>query len=285
VTDPGAGSAAVRVQPDDAAGIAAAAECLRSGGVVAVPTDTVYGIAVALATPGGIERLFEVKRRPPDKGIVLLLADPAQAPTIGVVGAAATALGAAFWPGGLTVIVPQRADVPLPAALTGGARTIGLRVPDHATPRALAAAVGPLPTTSANRSGMPEGRDADDIVAQLGSDIDLILDGGPAHGGPASTVVDCTVDPPAILRTGAVSRDRIAAALDAAGIAHDLLAGDLPKAVGNPATRAFAAAGLVRLEQFSHVREADLRRMHGVGPKAIEVLREALASQGRTFAD
>ena len=205
---------------DDDDGIVAAADALRNGGVVALPTDTVYGIAVALATAGGVERLFHVKRRPPDKGIMLLLADASQAPAIGVMTAAASALGAAFWPGGLTVIVPQRLDVPLPAALTGGAPTIGLRVPDHATPRAIAAAVGPLPTTSANRSGEPEAVDAAEIAARIGDDIDLILDGGRAHGGPASTVVDCTSDLARILRAGAVPPARVSAVLDDAGIPH-----------------------------------------------------------------
>ena len=209
--------------PADAAGVALAAEVLRAGGVVALPTDTVYGIAVDLTTAGGVERLFHVKQRPPDKGIMLLLADAAQAPTIGAMTPAATALGAAFWPGGLTVIVPQRLDVALPAALTGGASTIGLRVPDHATPRALAAAVGPLPTTSANRSGEPEGRDATEIAAQIGEAIELILDGGPAHGGPASTIVDCTGAVARILRVGAIPPDRIAAALAAGGIGLDVL--------------------------------------------------------------
>jgi L-threonylcarbamoyladenylate synthase len=194
-----------RIVADDAAGRAAAAEILRAGGIVALPTDTVYGIAVALDTPGGVDALFTAKRRPPDKGIMLLLADAAQAPEIGQWPPAAEALAAAFWPGGLTLIVPQRPDVPLPAALTGGAATIGLRVPDHDAPRALAAAVGPIPTTSANVSGVPEGRNAAEIVAQLGDAVALVIDGGPAHGGPASTVVDCTVDPPRILRVGAVS--------------------------------------------------------------------------------
>ena len=193
-----------RVVADDAAGRVAAAEVLRTGGIIALPTDTVYGIAVALATPGGVEALFAAKQRPPDKGIMLLLADAAQAPEIGQWPPAAAALANAFWPGGLTVIVPQRSDVPLPAALTGGTATIGLRVPDHAAPRALAAAVGPIPTTSANRSGVPEARDAAGIVAQLGEAVALVLDGGPAHGGPASTVVDCTVEPPRILRVGAI---------------------------------------------------------------------------------
>ncbi len=198
-----------RIVPDDDAGRAEAIDVLRAGGMVALPTDTVYGIAVGLATPGGVERLFAAKRRPPDKGIMLLLADAAQAPAIGEWPATAAALADAFWPGGLTVIVPQRADVQLAAALTGGVPTIGLRVPDHAAPRALAAALGPLPTTSANVSGVTEARDAADIVDQLGDVIDLVLDGGPAHGGPASTVVDCTVEPPRILRPGAIPLDAI----------------------------------------------------------------------------
>ena len=202
-----------RIVADDDAGRAAAAEVLRAGGIVAVPTDTVYGIAVALDTPGGVEALFAAKQRPPDKGIMLLLADTAQAPDIGEWPPAAAALAEAFWPGGLTVIVPQRPDVPFPPALTAGTATIGLRVPDHPAPRALAAAVGPIPTTSANRSGEPEAGDAGAIVAQLGDAIALVLDGGPAHGGPASTIVDCTVDPPRILREGAIPVHAIEAAL------------------------------------------------------------------------
>lgn len=207
---------------DDAVGRAAAVEVLRTGGIVAIPTDTVYGVAVALETPGGVERLFHVKRRPPDKGIVLLLGDAAQAGSIGIIGPAAAALGDAFWPGALTVVVPRRPDASISAALTGGAPTIGLRVPDHPAPRALAEGVGPLPTTSANVSGLPEARNAAEIMAQLGEAIDLVLDGGPAHGGPASTVVDCTGDRPEVRRVGAIGVDRVVAVLDAAGIAHEL---------------------------------------------------------------
>jgi L-threonylcarbamoyladenylate synthase len=211
-----------RVVADDAAGRAIAVEVLDAGGVVALPTDTVYGIAVSLGTPGGIERLFHVKRRPPDKGIMLLLDDAAQAAEAGLMTPAATALAEACWPGGLTVIVPQRPDVPWPPALTGGAPTIGLRVPDHDAPRALARGVGPLPTTSANVSGYPEAADAAGIIEQLGEVVDLILDGGPAHGGPASTVVDCTGERPVIVRLGAVTTREVIAILDAAGVAHDL---------------------------------------------------------------
>ena len=212
-----------RIVPDDPAGRADAIEVLRAGGIVALPTDTVYGVAVALSTPGGVENLFHVKRRPPDKGIMLLLDGGAQAAEIGEMGPAATALATACWPGGLTVVVPRRPDVTLPAALTGGAPTIGLRVPDHDAPRALARGVGPLPTTSANVSGLPEARTAEEILAQLGDAIDLILDGGVAHGGPASTVVDCTGDTLRVLRVGAVPLARVAAILDGAGVVHDLV--------------------------------------------------------------
>jgi L-threonylcarbamoyladenylate synthase len=210
---------AATVVPDDEAGRARAVEALRSGGLVALPTDTVYGIAVALGTPGGIGRLFAAKRRPPDRGIMLLLADAAQAAGIGQMTPAAAALAAALWPGGLTVVVPQLDGVELPPELTAGTPTIGLRVPDHDAPRALAAGVGPLPTTSANRSGAPEGRDAADVVAQLGDALDLVLDGGPAHGGPPSTVVDCTGPEARILRLGAIPLERIAGVLRAAGLA------------------------------------------------------------------
>ena len=100
-----------RIVPDDAAGRAAAVEALRSGGIVALPTDTVYGIGVALDSPGGITRLFAAKRRPPEKAVMLLLDDAAQAGPIGRMTPAAIALAEACWPGGLTVIVPQRSGI------------------------------------------------------------------------------------------------------------------------------------------------------------------------------
>jgi L-threonylcarbamoyladenylate synthase len=211
-----------QIVADDESGRAAAIAVLRSGGVVALPTDTVYGIAVALDTPGGIERLFRVKRRPPDKSIALLLADADQAATMGVVTEAAEALAAACWPGGLTLVLTRRPGVVLPDALTRGAPTVGVRVPDHVAPRALAAAVGPLPTTSANVSGQPEARDAAEIVALLGDAIDLVLDGGPAHGGPASTVVDASRQSLRVLRVGAIPVPRLAEVLVTAGLPQSL---------------------------------------------------------------
>ncbi len=200
---------------DDAAGRAAAVAVLRDGGIVALPTDTVYGIAVALDAPQGITRLFAAKGRPPDRAVALLCADVDQAASVGVLGDAGRALAAACWPGGLTIVVPARADAMLPAELSGGAPTVGVRVPDHPAPHALAMAVGPLPTTSANRSGEAEAGDPDEIAMVLGAAVDLILDGGPARGGPASTVIDLTGAEPRILRVGAVPPFAIAEILAA----------------------------------------------------------------------
>ena len=212
-----------RLLPDGPEGRAEAVRVLEGGGLVAFPTDTVYGIAVSSRKPGGLERLFAAKNRPPDRAIVLLLADAEQASEHGILGPAAQALAAVFWPGGLSLVVQQRGDtVPALSLATAddseGARTVGLRVPDHPTPRALAAAVGPLPTTSANQSGDPEARDAQDVLDQLGMALDLVLDGGPASGPQPSTVVDVSGDTPRILRAGAISADAIAARLRAAGI-------------------------------------------------------------------
>src|SRR5664279_6256128 len=127
-----------RVVRDDVAGRAEAIDVLRRGGLVGLPTDTVYGIGVALATDGGLERLFSAKQRPLDKAIVLLVADIGQAERTGVFGPAARALASVFWLGGLTLVVPRRDEARLPDVLTAGTSMIGLRLPGHGAPRALA---------------------------------------------------------------------------------------------------------------------------------------------------
>jgi L-threonylcarbamoyladenylate synthase len=205
------------VVPDDPIGYADAIAVLRRGGIVAIPTDTVYGIGVALDAERGIDRLFEAKRRPADRAIMLLLDSPDQGAAVAAWTPSAAALAEAFWPGGLTVVVNQLPHGGLPPELTGGAPTIGLRMPDHACPRALAAAVGPLPVTSANLSGLPPARDAAEISEQLGDAVLCIVDGGPARGGPPSTVVDCTIDPVRILRAGAVSNEEVMRVVRVAG--------------------------------------------------------------------
>jgi L-threonylcarbamoyladenylate synthase len=211
-----------RLLPDDANGRAAAVATLRAGGLVAMPTDTVYGVGVALDAPNALARLFAAKDRPLDRAIVLLVADLEQAASVGVMSPVARALAERFWPGGLTLVLAQAPDAGLPAVLTAGAATIGVRLPDHECPRALARELGPLPVTSANRSGHPDARDAADVLAQLGDRIDLILDGGPTHGGVPSTVVDCSGDLPRVLRSGAVPSADLAAVLASAGLAHSI---------------------------------------------------------------
>ena len=186
---------------------------------------------------------------------------PRRPPLLGDMSLAAEALAAALWPGGLTIVVPRRTDVALPDALTGGAATIGLRVPDHDAPRALARALGPLPVTSANVSGAPEARDAAEIQAILGDAIELILDGGPARGGPPSTVVDCSIEEPRILRPGAIDAVRLAAALDAVG---------LPHAFGPSRTRLtdeLGQGGSCSWEDTSRRAGGSRHRQEGVGPR------------------
>ena len=172
-----------RILRDGDAARAEAVDLLRAGGIVAVPTDTVYGIAADMALPDAIERLFAAKRRPPEKAVAVLLADAGQAGMLGEIGPAARVLAERFWPGGLTLVLAIRPGIRLPRVLAGGARTIGVRVPDHPAPRALAAVLGPLPTTSANVSGEPDARDAREVAARLGDALALVIDGGPIRGG------------------------------------------------------------------------------------------------------
>jgi L-threonylcarbamoyladenylate synthase len=212
-----------RLVADDASGRADAVGVLRAGGLVAMPTDTVYGVGVAFGAEDGLRRLFAAKDRPLDRAIVLLVADIEQAGSVGLLSPAARALASRFWPGGLTLVLAQVPGSGLPPDLTAGRSTIGVRVPDHETPRALARALGPLPVTSANLSGQPDARDAGAVLGQLGARIDLILDGGPTRGGVPSTVVDCSGDLPRILRGGAIDADVISGALREAGLAAALV--------------------------------------------------------------
>ena len=222
MTRGGRGPTRARLLPDDASGREAAIEVLRAGGLVAMPTDTVYGVGVALDADDGLTRLFAAKDRPLDRAIVLLVADLEQAASVGVLSPAARLLADRFWPGGLTLVLPQAPGSTLPAVLTGGRATIGVRMPDHDCPRALARSLGPLPVTSANRSGYPEARVASGVIEQLGERVQLVLDGGAAPGGIPSTVVDCSAEIPRILRVGAIAGADLAGALTEAGLAHGL---------------------------------------------------------------
>ena len=190
-----------RLDAADPTAIPAAADLLRRGLPVVLPTDTVYGVGVLPFDAAAIDLLYAIKGRPAEKGIPILLGDVADvAHVAGIIPPAAAALMAHFWPGPLTLIVPRRPE--LPANLSPD-DTIAVRVPDHALARALIrAAGGAVAATSANVSGQPPARAADEALAVLGGRVAAVLDDGPSPGGVASTVVDCTVDPPVVRRAG-----------------------------------------------------------------------------------
>jgi L-threonylcarbamoyladenylate synthase len=182
-----------------------ALDVLQRGGLVAYPTDTVYGLAADTANDAAVEKLFEAKGRRPDQSTPLLITDAAQlAPLVDAVPSAARRLIEALWPGALTVVLTKARSYRSRAVAD---ETVGLRVPDHPLPRELARRLGrPITGTSANLAGGPEPLSARDVIAQLDDAVDLVIDGGPSAGGTPSTVVDCTRDPPRIVREGAITR-------------------------------------------------------------------------------
>jgi L-threonylcarbamoyladenylate synthase len=193
--------------------IAAAAELLRGGGLVAFPTETVYGLGADATNVAALGRLYAVKGRPADHPVIVHLADArALDDWAAVVPDSARALADAFCPGPLTLIVRRSARVP--DAVTGGRDTVGLRVPDQPVALALLRAFGGgVAAPSANRFGRVSPTTAADVRADLGVDVDLVLDGGPCRVGVESTIVDCTADPPVIARVGGVPREAVEAAL------------------------------------------------------------------------
>ena len=186
--------------------LAEAARALRAGDVIGIPTDTVYGLAVDPWRPGASARIFAIKDRPEHVTLPVLVADEAQALGLAAdVGPDARRLMAAWWPGPLTIVVARRPG--LGAELGGDAGTIGVRCAAHAVPRALAAMVGPLATTSANPHGRPPVTGAAEL-ADLLDGVGLVIDTGECHGAP-STVVDCSDGPVRLLRPGAVLWEQI----------------------------------------------------------------------------
>lgn len=192
------------------AAVARAVEALEAGLVVALPTDTVYGVAVDPSRPGATDRLFEAKGRPRSVVLPVLVAGVDDARRLAVVDDRAARLMAAFWPGGLTIVLARREGVDFDLGDEGS--TIGLRAPADPVAGAVCAAAGPIATTSANLHGQPTPPDAPGVAAQLGAGVAVVLDGGP-RGGSASTVVDCTGEEVRVLREGAIGWPAIEAAL------------------------------------------------------------------------
>lgn len=197
--------------------VALAATRLRAGGLVGMPTETVYGLAADATDPDAIARVYAIKGRPNDHPLIVHVADPDDVERwFPELPASARLLGAAAWPGPLTVIV--RRPAALPAAVAGGLPTVGVRVPAHPIARDLIRAAGvPVAAPSANRFGSVSPTTASHVVADLGDrldpTLDVILDGGSSDVGVESTIVDCLADPAQILRAGAITAEHVQALL------------------------------------------------------------------------
>ncbi len=194
-----------------------AGEILRQGGVLAIPTETFYALAVDPFQEQALGRLFALKERPIEKAVLLLVASPGMlSQVVREVPQPGQELILRFWPGPLTLILPARPD--LPARLTGGTGTVGVRQPRQAVACRLIQELGfPVTGTSANRSGAPPPTRASEVAAAFGGGVDLILDAGPCPGGLPSTIVDVTRTPPRLVRPGAIPVAELAGWLNGQG--------------------------------------------------------------------
>ncbi|QAY71572.1 L-threonylcarbamoyladenylate synthase [Xylanimonas protaetiae] len=197
-------------RPED---VAAAAAILRDGGIAALPTETVYGLAGNALDAGVVGAIYAAKGRPSDNPLIVHVASVDDLPrVVREVPATARALADAFWPGPLTMVLPRR-DV-VPDRVTAGLDTVAVRVPDHEAFRAVLRAAGvPLAAPSANRAGSPSPTTAQHVLHDLDGRIPAVLDGGPCTVGVESTVVDLTSTPPRLLRPGGVSLEQLRAVL------------------------------------------------------------------------
>jgi L-threonylcarbamoyladenylate synthase len=189
------GKNVTEVVPADAEGIAKAARILESGGLVAVPTETVYGLAARADSAEAVARIYAAKGRPDFNPLIVHVAGLEQAERYAEFSPGARALAAAHWPGPLTLVLPRRKDAGLAEAVTAGLPTVALRVPVHPVMQALLAACGfPLAAPSANRSGFISPTTATHVLASLDGRINMVLDGGAASAGVESTIVAVRAD-------------------------------------------------------------------------------------------
>jgi len=200
----------VLILPAGPDAIARAAALILAGEPVAVPTETVYGLAADATSPEAVARIYAAKGRPGFNPLIVHVVDLAVAERIGEFDGAARALAEQHWPGPLTIVVPLRPDSGIAALVTAGLSTIALRVPAHPVMRALLAATGkPLAAPSANASGRISATRASHVAASLGDRIELIIDGGPCERGIESTIVAATGGPLRLLRRGPIEIDAV----------------------------------------------------------------------------
>jgi L-threonylcarbamoyladenylate synthase len=230
--------------------IAAAARCLAAGGLVAFPTETVYGLGADAANGEAVARLYEAKGRPAFNPLISHVPDAAAARRLGRFDPAAARLADAFWPGPLTLVLPKMPDCPVAELATAGLDTIAVRVPDHPIAHDLLAAFGrPVVAPSANRSGHVSPTTAQHVLADLRGRIDLIIDGGPTPVGVESTIIACLGEP-LLLRPGGVPRTAIERVLGHALAERPAPAsdeGEAPLAPGQLASH-YAPATALRLD-------------------------------------
>ena len=198
--------------------IRTAVDVLMGGGVAAIPTDTIYGLAACAFDESAVMKVYELKGRPDGMALPLLLSDGSDARRCAAtVPEEAWALMERFWPGALTLVLRKTDEVP--NIVTAGMDTVALRVPDHPVPREIARLLGaPITGTSANLSGRPGLTNAGGVWEEFGDAVDFVLDGGESHGGVASTIVDMTQNEVRVLREGAVSWREIERALGSKGV-------------------------------------------------------------------
>ncbi len=200
--------------PEGGATAALAARVLAAGGLVAFPTETVYGLGADATNAEAVARLYEAKGRPSFNPLIAHVTDAGAARALARLDPDAERLAAAFWPGPLTLVLPRRSDCPVAELATAGLDTIALRVPSHPVARDILAAVGrPLVAPSANRSGHVSPTTAQHVLADLRGRIELIVDGGSTPMGLESTIVAC-LDPAVLLRPGALPRAQIERVVD-----------------------------------------------------------------------
>ncbi|QIA26220.1 threonylcarbamoyl-AMP synthase [Thermaerobacter sp. PB12/4term] len=227
--DPGPGAAWVRLGTDphqDEAAVQRAGAILRQGGLVAFPTETVYGLGADALNPRAVARIFAAKGRPADNPLIVHVTGPEQAGSALVASwpEVGRRLAERFWPGPLTLVLP--AGPAVPAAVRAGLPTVAVRCPAHPVARALIAAAGtPVAAPSANRSGRPSPTRAEDVWADLGPHLDMLLDAGPVPVGVESTVLDVTAWPPRLLRPGGVPAEDLEAVLGVPLAAPPVVAG------------------------------------------------------------
>lgn len=192
--------------------IAAAARALRSGRLVAFPTETVYGLGADATNGEAVARIYEAKGRPAFNPLIVHVGDTATARGIGVLTPMAERMAAAFWPGPLTLVLERRPDTGISELVTAGLDTVAIRVPDHPLAQAIIQASGlPLAAPSANRSGHVSATTARHVIDDLGDAVDIVLDGGPTTHGLESTILDVTDHVVRLLRPGAVPAEAVEA--------------------------------------------------------------------------